>query len=160
MYPPPHLPNSQEVVILSAARTPVGKFQGALASVSAPQLGVTAATAGISRSGLKPSDIEEVFMGQVISGGVGQGPARQVALGSGCPTSTEATTINKVCASGMKSVIFAAQTLQLGNREVMLAGGMERYKTPTGIINVVCLRFRCIFHGGMSMGILLSRTEF
>jgi acetyl-CoA C-acetyltransferase len=105
----------------------VGKFNGALASVSAPQLGVTAAKAAISRAGLKPSDIEEVFMGQVISGGVGQAPARQVALGAGCPPETEATTINKVCASGMKAVIFATQSLQLGTREVMLAGGMEKY---------------------------------
>jgi acetyl-CoA C-acetyltransferase len=118
---------TQDVVILSAARTPVGKFNGALSSVSAPQLGITAAKAAISRAGLQPSDIEEVFMGQVITAGVGQAPARQVALGAGCGVETEATTINKVCASGMKSVIFAMQSLQLGMREVMLAGGMERY---------------------------------
>jgi acetyl-CoA C-acetyltransferase len=114
------------VVILSAARTPIGKFNGVLSSVTVTQLGITAAKAAISRAGIQPSDIEEVFMGQVISAGVGQAPARQVALGSGCPPETEATTVNKVCASGMKSVIFATQTLQLGNREVMLAGGMER----------------------------------
>jgi acetyl-CoA C-acetyltransferase len=95
--------------------------------VPATQLGVTAAKAAISRARLQPSDIQEVFMGHVVSAGAGQAPARQVALGAGCPPETEATTINKVCASGMKSVIFATQSLQLGNREVMLAGGMERY---------------------------------
>lgn len=114
-------------MILSAARTPIGKFNGALASVSATQLGVTAVKAAISRARIQPNDVEEVFMGQVISAGVGQAPARQVVLGAGCPPETEATTVNKVCASGMKSVIFATQTLQLGNREVMVAGGMERY---------------------------------
>jgi acetyl-CoA C-acetyltransferase len=132
---PPSPPTShaiQEVVILGAARTPVGKFNGSLSSISAPQLGITASKAAISRSGVSPSDIQEVFFGQVITAGVGQSPARQVALGSGCPVSTEATTINKVCASGMKAVIFATQTLQLGNREVMLAGGMERYVSPFG----------------------------
>jgi len=112
-------------VILSAARTPVGKFQGSLSTVPAPTLGVHAVKAAISRARLHPSDIQEIFMGQVISAGVGQAPARQVVLGAGCPPETEATTINKVCASGMKAVIFASQTLQLGGREVMVAGGME-----------------------------------
>ena len=121
-------------MILSAARTPVGKFNGALASVPATQLGVTAAKAAIARSGLQPSDIQEIFMGQVISAGVGQAPARQVGLGAGCPPETEATAINKVCASGMKSVIFATQTLQLGNREAMLAGGMEKYEFSKNVI--------------------------
>ena len=115
----------QDVIILSAARTPVGKFNGALSSVPATKLGAIAAQAAITRAGLQPPDIEEVFMGQVIPAGVGQAPARQVALAAGCPAETEATTINKVCASGMKAVIFATQSLQLGNREVMLAGGME-----------------------------------
>ena len=113
------------MVILSAARTPVGKFQGGLASISAPQLGTIAAKAAISRAGVQPSDIQEAFIGQVISAGVGQAPARQVVRRAGCPPETEATTINKVCASGMKAVIFATQTLQLGGREMMLVGGME-----------------------------------
>jgi acetyl-CoA C-acetyltransferase len=117
----------KEVVILSAARTPIGKFNGGLASIPAPQLGIQAAKAAIARAQIQPADIEEVFMGQVISAGVGQAPARQVALGVGCPPETEATTINKVCASGMKAVIFATQSLQLGVRQVMLAGGMEKY---------------------------------
>jgi len=117
----------KDVVILSAARTPIGKFNGALATVPAPTLGITAAKAAIARARLDPKNIEEVFMGQVLSAGVGQAPARQVALGVGCPPETEATTINKVCASGMKAVIFAVQSLQLGTRQIMLAGGMEKY---------------------------------
>ena len=113
-------------MILSATRTPIGKFNGALASVSAPSLGITAAKEAISRARVHPGDIQEVFMGQVLTAGVGQAPARQVALGAGCPPETEATTINKVCASGLKAVILATQSLQLGNRDVILAGGMER----------------------------------
>jgi acetyl-CoA C-acetyltransferase len=114
-----------DVYILSAARTPVGSFNGALKKLSAPALGVVAVKAAIERAGLKPEQIEEVYMGNVLQGNVGQAPARQVVLGAGCPYSTEATTINKVCASGMKAISLAAQNIMLGQRDIMVAGGME-----------------------------------
>ena len=117
-------------MILSAVRTPIGKFNGVLASLPAPKLGIVAAKEAIARARLHPNEVQEVFMGHVVTGGVGQAPARQVALGAGCPPETEATAINKVCASGMKAVIFAAQSLQLGYRDVILAGGMERCDVP------------------------------
>lgn len=122
-----------EVVIVSAARTPVGSFNGALKSQSAVQLGTTAAKKAMSDIKLDPKLIEEVYFGNVISAGLGQSPARQVAIAAGCGDSTEATTINKVCASGMKSIMLAAQSLQLGHRSIMMAGGMESMSnTPYG----------------------------
>ncbi|PWO01233.1 thiolase [Tilletiopsis washingtonensis] len=126
-----------DVYILSAARTPVGSFNGALKKLSAPALGVVAVKAAIERAGLKPEQIEEVYMGNVLQGNVGQAPARQVVLGAGCPYSTEATTINKVCASGMKAISLAAQNIMLGQRDIMVAGGMESmsnapYYAPRG----------------------------
>lgn len=114
-----------EVYILSAARTPIGSFNGSLKKLTAPELGVFAAKAAIERAGLKPSQIEEAYIGNVLQGNVGQAPARQVVLQSGCPDTTEATTINKVCASGMKAISLAAQNIMLGQRGIMLAGGME-----------------------------------
>lgn len=114
-----------DVYILSAARTPVGKLNGGLKSKTAVELGTVAVKAAIARAGLKPEHIDEVYMGQVLQANSGQSPARQVTLGAGCPTTTESTTINKVCASGMKAVMLAAQSLQLGTRKVMVAGGME-----------------------------------
>ncbi|KAJ3209719.1 erg10, acetyl-CoA C-acetyltransferase [Dinochytrium kinnereticum] len=114
-----------EVVVVSAVRTPVGSFQKSLAKLSATDLGSIAIRGAIDKAGLTPADIEEVYMGNVVSSGVGQAPARQATLKAGCPESTEATTINKVCASGLKAVIFATQTLQTGARNVMIAGGME-----------------------------------
>ncbi|KAF9336459.1 erg10, acetyl-CoA C-acetyltransferase [Podila minutissima] len=114
-----------EVVIVSAARTPVGTFQGALKKFTAPQLGSIAIRGAIEKAGIKADQVEEVYMGNVIQAGEGQSPARQAALGAGCPLTTEATTINKVCAAGMKSVMLAAQGLQTGAREIMVAGGME-----------------------------------
>nr|QRY06415.1 acetyl-CoA C-acetyltransferase [Puccinia triticina] len=114
-----------EVVFVAAGRTPVGSMSGSLKALSATELGAQVVKATIQRSGLKPSDIQEVYMGNVLQANLGQSPARQVALGAGCPESTEATTINKVCASGMKAIILAAQNLQSGNRTIMVAGGME-----------------------------------
>ncbi|KAK3829055.1 MAG: Thiolase, N-terminal domain-containing protein [Benniella sp.] len=114
-----------EVVIVSAVRTPVGCFGGALKSFSAPQLGSIAIRGAIEKAGIKADQVEEVYMGNVLQGNVGQSPARQAALGAGCPLSTEATTINKVCASGLKAVMLAAQGLQTGARDIMVAGGME-----------------------------------
>ncbi|SPO32662.1 probable acetoacetyl-CoA thiolase [Ustilago trichophora] len=114
-----------DVFIVSAARTPIGSFNGVLKKATAPELGVVAVKAAIERAGLKPDQIEEVYMGNVLQGNVGQAPARQVALKAGCPETTEATTINKVCASGMKAISLAAQNIALGQRGVMVAGGME-----------------------------------
>lgn len=114
-----------DVYILSAARTPVGKMGGGLKSKTAVELGTIAVKAAISRAGLKPDQIDEVYIGQVLQGNSGQSPARQVTIGAGCPTTTESTTINKVCASGMKALMLAAQSIQLGTRKVMVAGGME-----------------------------------
>ncbi|EIE76110.1 hypothetical protein G6F46_004105 [Rhizopus delemar] len=114
-----------DVVIASAVRTPVGRFNGSLKSLSATQLGSIAARAAIERAGINYSDVEEAYLGNVLQANLGQAPARQAILGAGCPESTEATTINKVCSSGMKSVILAAQSIKLGDRQVMVAGGME-----------------------------------
>ncbi|KAI8915325.1 Thiolase, N-terminal domain-containing protein [Powellomyces hirtus] len=114
-----------EVVIVAAARTPVGSFQKSLAKLSAPQLGAAAIKGALEQAGMKPSEVQEVYMGNVLSAGVGQAPARQAALLAGLGESTEATTINKVCASGLKAVILAHQSLTLGHRDVMVAGGME-----------------------------------
>ncbi|KAI8333363.1 Thiolase, N-terminal domain-containing protein [Chlamydoabsidia padenii] len=114
-----------DVVIASAVRTPVGCFGGSLKTLTAPQLGSVAARAAIERAGIQPSDVQEAYIGNVIQASLGQSPARQAILGAGCPESTEATTINKVCASGMKSIMMAAQSLRLGDRDVMVAGGME-----------------------------------
>ncbi|CAD6584319.1 MAG: erg10, acetyl-CoA C-acetyltransferase [Tremellales sp. Tagirdzhanova-0007] len=115
----------QPVYILSASRTPVGCINGSLASLTAPQLGIVAVKHAMDKAGIKPNRVEEVYMGNVVQAGVGQSPARQVVIGSGIPDSTDATTINKVCASGMKAIMMASQSIQLGQRGLMVAGGME-----------------------------------
>lgn len=106
-------------------RTPVGSFNGSLKKVAAPQLGATALKAALERAGVKPDQLEEAYFGNVLQAAVGQAPARQVVLAAGCPDTTEATTINKVCASGMKAISLAAQNVALGQRKIMAAGGME-----------------------------------
>jgi acetyl-CoA C-acetyltransferase len=115
----------KSVYILSGARTPIGNFGGALKSVSAADLGVVAANAAVERANIKKSDVEEFYFGQVLQAGVGQAPARQVVIKGGFPQETEATTINKVCASGLKAVSLASQAIQTGDRDVVLAGGTE-----------------------------------
>jgi acetyl-CoA C-acetyltransferase len=112
-------------VIVSAARTPIGKFLGALAPLSAPELGAVAIRAALERSGVPAGDVQEVIMGNVIQGGVGQAPARQALLKSGIPATVSAVTINKVCGSGLKAVMLAAQAIKAGDAEVIVAGGME-----------------------------------
>ncbi|XP_017754214.1 PREDICTED: acetyl-CoA acetyltransferase, mitochondrial [Eufriesea mexicana] len=114
-----------DVVIVSATRTPMGSFLGALSSLSAPKLGAIAIQAAIERAGISKDKITEVYMGNVCQAFVGQAPARQATLFAGFPTSTICTTVNKVCASGMKSIILAFQSLQCGHQEIALAGGME-----------------------------------
>ncbi len=113
------------IVILSYARTPMGSFQGALAPVSATELGATAVKAALERAGIKGDQVDKVFMGNVLSAGLGQAPARQAALGAGLPPSAEAVTINKVCGSGMQAAIFATDMLKSGSADVIVAGGME-----------------------------------
>lgn len=117
--------STQSVYILGASRTPIGAKDGALASVTAPELGVTAVKHVLGKANVKPERIEEIYMGNVVQAGVGQSPARQVGIGAGLPEAADATTINKVCASGLKAVMMASQTIQLGQRGVMIAGGME-----------------------------------
>jgi acetyl-CoA C-acetyltransferase len=114
-----------DVVIISACRTPIGGFGGSLSSLPAPRLGAIAIREAVQRAGLKPEDVDEVIMGNVLSAGVGQAPARQAAIFAGLPQSVECMTINKVCGSGLKSVMLGAQAIMLGDAEVVVAGGME-----------------------------------
>ncbi|KAH6673539.1 Thiolase, N-terminal domain-containing protein [Halenospora varia] len=115
----------QDAYILSASRTPTAKFNGSFLSVSAPQLGAVAIKSAVEKSKVPVSKITDVYMGNVLQGGVGQAPARQAAVFAGLPNTIEAITINKVCASGLKAVVFAAQNIQLGLAEAQVAGGME-----------------------------------
>lgn len=117
--------NAPEVVIVSAKRTPVGSINGSLKTLTAPQLGVYAVKEALASAKVDPAKIEEVIFGNVVQAGVGQNPARQVSIGAGIPTSADATTINKVCASGMKSIMVAAQAIATGDKEIVVAGGME-----------------------------------
>lgn len=116
---------SNKVVIVSAVRTPIGSFLGSLSSLTATQLGSAAIKGAIDKINLDPSLVQEVYMGNVVQAGVGQAPARQAALGAGLPDSVPSTTVNKVCASGMKAVMQAAQAIALGDAEIVVAGGME-----------------------------------
>ena len=113
------------VVIVGAARTPMGGFQGDFKNVTAPELGAAAIKAAVERAGLKPEDVQEVIMGNVLSAGQGQAPARQAALGAGLPLAVGCTTINKMCGSGMKAAMLAHDLLLAGTNSVMVAGGME-----------------------------------
>ena len=114
-----------EIVIVSAARTPMGGFQGSLSALTAPQLGAAAIRAAVERAGIAPTDVQEVIMGCVLAAGLKQGPARQAALDAGLPAATGCTTINKLCGSGMKAVMLAHDLLKAGTNTVMVAGGME-----------------------------------
>src|SRR5438477_2573361 len=116
---------SRTPVIVGAARTPIGKFLGALATLSAPELGAIAIREALRRSKVPLEDVEEVIMGHVIQGGVGQAPARQAALKAGIPPTVSAFTVNKVCGSGLKAVMLAAQAIKAGDRQIIVAGGQE-----------------------------------
>src|SRR5213079_3290773 len=115
----------KEAVIISAVRTPVGKFLGALKTFKATELGAIVVREAVKRAGVKPEDVDEVIMGCVIQAGLGQNPARQAALKGGLPNTVSAVTVNKVCGSGLKAVMMAAQGVQLGDVEIVVAGGME-----------------------------------
>jgi acetyl-CoA C-acetyltransferase len=114
-----------EVVIISACRTPVGKFQGSLSDLSAPQLGAVVVREAVKRAGLDPKQVDECIMGNVVSAGLGQNPARQAAIFGGLAPEVGAMTVNKVCGSGLKAVALAAQAIQTGNSTIVLSGGME-----------------------------------
>ena len=116
---------SRTPVIVSATRTPIGRYLGALASVTAPELGATAIREAVKRAGVGPEDVQEVIMGNVVQGGVGQAPARQAAIRAGLPATVSAVTINKVCGSGLKAVMLAAQAIKAGDAQVIVAGGQE-----------------------------------
>jgi len=117
--------STHDVVIVAAKRTPIGAFQGVLAPLSAPQLGSAAAKAAIEAAGIQSTDIQEVIMGCVLSAGLGQAPARQAAIAAGVPVGTPATTINKMCGSGLKAVMMAADQIRTGDAQIVLAGGLE-----------------------------------
>ena len=119
------MPDNREAVIISAVRTPTGKFQGALKNFSATDLGALVVRESVLRAGVAPEDVDEVIMGNVVQAGVGQNPARQAALKGGIPFGVSAVTINKVCGSGLKSVMMASQGIKLGDAEIVVAGGME-----------------------------------
>lgn len=115
----------KEVVIVSAVRTPMGSFGGALSSMSATQLGSTAIKGAVEKAGINPDEIDEVYMGNVLQANLGQAPARQAAMGAGLSPNIPCTTINKVCSSGMKSIMLAAQSIMCGDNDIVVAGGME-----------------------------------
>jgi acetyl-CoA C-acetyltransferase len=120
------MPDTSRIpVILSAARTPIGRYLGGLAALTAPELGAVAIREAVRRSGVAPSDIQEVILGHVLQGGTGQAPARQAAIKAGIPPTVSAVTINKVCGSGLKSVMLAAQAIRAGDAELLVAGGQE-----------------------------------
>src|SRR5437588_9095025 len=114
-----------DVVIISGCRTPVGKFQGSLSDFTAPQLGAMVVREAVKRAGIDPAQVDECIMGNVVSAGLGQNPARQAAIYGGLSPATGAMTINKVCGSGLKSVALAAQAIQTENSSIVVAGGME-----------------------------------
>jgi acetyl-CoA C-acetyltransferase len=127
--------NAREPVILSAARTPMGKFQGALSPLTAPQLGAVVVKAAVERANIKdPAEIDEVLMGNVVSAGVGQAPARQAAIFAGLPTTVGATTVNKVCGSGLKAGMIASQAIKVGDADLIVAGGMESMSNTPHLI--------------------------
>lgn len=124
-----------EAVILSAVRTPIGKFQGTLSSLPATKLGAIAIKAAVQRAGIEAKDIEEVLMGNVIQAGEGQAPARQAAIYAGIPATVSATTMNKVCGSGLKAAMSAAQAIRAGDAELFVAGGMEAMSRAPYLVN-------------------------
>ena len=115
----------RDVVIVGAVRTPIGSFLGSLRSIPATKLGSIVIEEALKRAGIEKSSVDDVIMGNVLSAGEGQAPARQAALGAGLPEITECMTINKVCGSGLKSVMLASQAIMLGDADVIVAGGME-----------------------------------
>ncbi len=142
----------REVVIVSAVRTPIGSFGGSLSGLSATQLGGAAIKGAIEKAGIQPADIQEVFMGNVLSAGLGQAPATQAAKFAGLPD-IPGTTINKVCASGMKAIMIAAQSIALGENDIVVAGGMESMSNVPFYLDKARTGYR-LGHGQLTDGIL------
>lgn len=132
----------EEVIIASATRTPIGSFNGALSSLTAPQLGSIAIKEALNRAGITGKEVSEVIMGEVLSAGVGQAPARQAAMGAGIPDSVPCLTVNKVCGSGLKSVMLAAQAIRVGDAEIVVAGGMESMSNAPYLLDKVRTGYR------------------
>ncbi|XP_025784474.1 acetyl-CoA acetyltransferase, mitochondrial [Puma concolor] len=128
-------PTLNDVVIVSAVRTPIGSFLGSLSSLPATRLGSLAIQEAIEKAGIPKEEVKEAYMGNVLQGGEGQAPARQAVLGAGLPLSTPCTTVNKVCASGMKAIMLASQSLMCGHQDVMVAGGMESMSNAPYVMN-------------------------
>ena len=149
--------NSNDIVIISATRTAIGKFGGQFASISAVELGTAVAKSAIEKGKVDPSLIDTVIFGQVLQAGIGQNPARQVALNSGLPHTSTALTVNEVCASGLKSILLAAQALRLGDAKIVLAGGMENMSLAPHLLpnrfatkNGNCTMIDALFHDGLT----------
>src|SRR3954466_9535095 len=158
------MPDASRIpVIVSAARTPIGKFLGGLAPLSAPELGAIAIRAALERADITGDVVQEVIMGNVIQGGVGQAPARQALLKSGIPATVSAVTINKVCGSGLKAVMLAAQAIKAGDAEVIVAGGMESMSNSPyymyGMRNGVKLGDQTLVDGMIKDGLWCSSCE-
>ena len=151
------MPNDP-IVIASAARTPMGGFMGDLKSLAAPELGATAIRAAVERAGVKPGDVQEVTMGNVLPAGQGQAPARQAALGAGLPLATGCMTINKVCGSGMKAAMLAHDLITLGTNSVMVAGGMENMSNAPYLLPRARAGFR-LGHGEVKDHMFLDGLE-
>jgi acetyl-CoA C-acetyltransferase len=145
----------EEIVIAGAARTPIGTFGGALAEVPAPRLGATAIRAALERAGVAPDQVEEVILGNVLQAGLGMNPARQAALAAGIPDSVPATTINKVCGSGLKAVTLAAQAILAGDAEVVVAGGQENMSAAPYLLKKARYGYR-MGHGELLDSMILD----
>ena len=148
--------NSNDIVIISATRTAIGKFGGQFASISAVELGTAVAKSAIEKGKVDPSLIDTVIFGQVLQAGIGQNPARQVALNSGLPHTSTALTVNEVCGSGLKSILLAAQAIRLGDAKIVLAGGMENMSLAPHLLpnrfatkNGNCTMIDALFHDGL-----------
>ena len=149
--------NSNDIVIISATRTAIGKFGGQFASISAVELGTTVAKSAIEKGKVDPALIDTVIFGQVLQAGIGQNPARQVALNSGLPHTSTALTVNEVCGSGLKSILLAAQAIRLGDAKIVLAGGMENMSLAPHLLpnrfatkNGNCTMIDALFHDGLT----------
>ena len=149
--------NSNDIVIISATRTAIGKFGGQFSSISAIELGTAAAKSAIEKGKVDPTLIDTVIFGQVLQAGLGQNPARQVALNSGLPHTSTALTVNEVCGSGLKSILLAAQAIRLGDAKIVLAGGMENMSLAPHLLqnrfatkNGNCTMIDALFHDGLT----------
>jgi len=147
--------SDQKIVIASACRTPIGSFNGALSALTAPQLGSIAIREALARAGLKGEDVSEVIMGLVLTAGVGQAPARQASLGAGIPDFVPCMTINKVCGSGLKSVMLAAQAIQTGDADIVVAGGMESMSNAPYLLDKARSGYR-LGHGVLTDSLIVD----